>query len=72
MVARHYTRRSLAALLEPWFENVETDVMGQRGEAIPLPASLRRPVERVVPSHLREQIVRRFGWFLFARATRTG
>ena len=70
MIARHYTRGELAALLAPWFERIETRVMGQLGEAVPLPARLRRPVERVVPVGLREDVVRRYGWFLFATATR--
>jgi ubiquinone/menaquinone biosynthesis C-methylase UbiE len=70
VIARHYTRTSLTTLLEPWFENVETDVMGQVSEAIPLPARLRHPVERIVPLALRRAIVRRWGWFLVATATR--
>jgi ubiquinone/menaquinone biosynthesis C-methylase UbiE len=70
VIARHYTRGGLARLLEPWFENVETQVMGQVSEAIPLPAALRRPVERVVPLALRHALVRRWGWFLVATATR--
>ncbi len=44
--------------------------MGQLGEAVPLPARLRRPVERIVPVGLRRDVVRRYGWFLFASATR--
>ena len=70
VIARHYTRRGLEELLAPWFEDVETQVMGQLGEAIPLPGRLRRPVEDLVPRRLRERIVRRWGWFLFADARR--
>jgi SAM-dependent methyltransferase len=70
VIARHYTRRGLSHLLSPYFENVETRVMGQLGEAIPLPALLRRPVEKRVPVSIREAVVRRFGWFLVATATR--
>jgi len=44
--------------------------MGQVSEAIPLPARLRYPVERLVPLSLRRSIVRRWGWFLVATATR--
>ncbi len=70
VIARHYTRGELTALLSPSFERIETRVMGQLGEAVPLPSRLRRPVERVVPVGLRKDIVRRYGWFLFASATR--
>lgn len=70
VIARHYTRAGFSQLLAPWFENVTTTVMGQLGEAVPLPARLRGPVERLVPDALRRAIVRRWGWFLFARATR--
>lgn len=70
VIARHYTRRELTALLAPWFEEVELQVMGQLGEAIPLPARLRRPVEPLVPLRLRRWMLRRWGWFLFATARR--
>lgn len=70
VIARHYTRTGLTALLQPWFDDVETDVMGQMSEAVPLPARLRRPVERLVPLSLRRAIVRRWGWFIVATATR--
>jgi SAM-dependent methyltransferase len=70
VIARHYTRRELTALLSPWFERIETRVFGQLGEAIPLPARLRRPLEPLVPLALRQRVVRRWGWFLFAAATR--
>jgi SAM-dependent methyltransferase len=70
VIARHYTRTGLTRLLDPWFENIETEVMGQVSEAIPLPARLRHPVERLVPLSLRRSIVRRWGWFLVATATR--
>jgi SAM-dependent methyltransferase len=70
VIARHYTRAGFGEVLAPWFENVETSVMGQVSEAVPLPAGLRRPVERLVPLALRHAIVRRWGWFLVVRATR--
>ena len=70
VIARHYTRGELAALLAPSFERIETRVMGQLGEAVPLPARLRAPVERIVPVELRKDVLRRHGWFLFASATR--
>jgi SAM-dependent methyltransferase len=70
VIARHYTRAELSRMLGPRFDGVETHVMGQIGEAVPLPARVRRPVERLVPLALRRSIVRRWGWFLVATATR--
>ncbi len=70
VVARHYTRRTLAALLAPHFEAIELQVMGQIGEAVPLPAGPRRVVAPLVPLALRRALLRRFGWFLFATARR--
>jgi SAM-dependent methyltransferase len=70
VIARHYTRRSLTAALAPWFEDIRTDVMGQLGEAIPLPSRVRLPVARVVPQSAQQTVLRRAGWFLFASARR--
>jgi SAM-dependent methyltransferase len=70
VIARHYTRQSLTGLLAPSFEDVRTEVMGQIGEAVPLPARGRRYVAPLVPLALRRAIVRRWGWFLFATARR--
>lgn len=70
VIARHYTRRGLERALAPWFEHVETQVMGQMSEAIPLPARARRTVARVVPSGVQRAVLRRYGWFLFATASR--
>jgi ubiquinone/menaquinone biosynthesis C-methylase UbiE len=70
VIARHYTRGELSDLLSPWFTDVSARVMGQLGEAVPLPAGARRHVEPYVPLGARKELVRRFGWFLFATATR--
>lgn len=70
VIARHYTRRGLAAMLAPSFDDVDVSVMGQIGEAIPLPSRLRHPVARIVPRSAQEALVRRFGWFVFASARR--
>jgi SAM-dependent methyltransferase len=70
VIARHYTGRSLTAALAPWFEDIRTDVMGQLGEAIPLPSRVRQPVARVVPQSAQHALLRRAGWFLFASARR--
>jgi SAM-dependent methyltransferase len=70
VIARHYTRGELTALLSPFFEDVETQVMGQLGEAIPLPARLRRPLEGVIPPAWRKHILRRWGWLVVASGRR--
>ena len=70
VIARHYTRGELRDLLSPWFEDVSTEVMGQLGEAVPLPAGPRRFVEPLVPLRVRQALLRRWGWFLYATATR--
>jgi SAM-dependent methyltransferase len=69
-VARHFTPRELTAIMSPHFEQVQTQIFGQVAEAIPLPAALRRPIARLVPLRLRQSLLRRFGWFLFASARR--
>ena len=70
VIARHYTSRGLASALGPWFDDVETQVMGQMSEAVPLPARLRPPIARLVPVAVKRAALRRFGWFLFATARR--
>jgi SAM-dependent methyltransferase len=70
VIARHYTRASLTRLLSPPLVDVETKVMGQIGEAIPLPALIRRLVAPAVPRSAQQALVGRFGWFLFATARR--
>ena len=70
VIARHYTRRRLAEALEPWFEEIDTKVMGQIGEAIPLPSPVRKRIVRFVPVGAREELLRHLGWFLFATAQR--
>jgi ubiquinone/menaquinone biosynthesis C-methylase UbiE len=70
VIARHYTRRTLTDALAPHFDDVRTEVMGQIGEAVPLPARLRARVAPLIPLSLRRTLLRRYGWFLFATATR--
>jgi ubiquinone/menaquinone biosynthesis C-methylase UbiE len=71
VIARHYTRRGLTEVLSPYFTGIRTEVMGQLGEAVPLPARLRRWVGPLVPVAARRALLRRFGWFLFASGRRT-
>ncbi len=70
VIARHYTRDELRELLSADFEDVRTEVTGQLGEAVPLPAGPRRFVEPLVPLRVRLRILRRWGWFLVATARR--
>ena len=71
VIARHYSRRRLVETLQPWFEEIDTRVMGQMGEAIPLPSRARKRVSRVVPTAPRQALLRHLGWFLYATARRT-
>jgi SAM-dependent methyltransferase len=70
VIARHYTRRELCEALGPSFKNIDTQVMGQIGEAIPLPSRLRRRVAQVVPRAAQKELLRHLGWFLYATAQR--
>jgi SAM-dependent methyltransferase len=70
VIARHYKRRTLAEALAPHFVDVRLAVMGQIGEAVPLPTRLRRLVAPLVPLSVRRALLRRYGWFLFASARR--
>jgi ubiquinone/menaquinone biosynthesis C-methylase UbiE len=70
VIARHYTRHELTELLSPWFDDVQTRVTGQLGEAVPLPAGARRYADPFVPVGLRRKILQRWGWFLLATALR--
>jgi hypothetical protein len=70
VIARHYTRKSLVTALTPWFDRIETQVMGQIGEAIPLPSRVRRRVAPLVPARVQERLLRSAGWFLYANARR--
>jgi SAM-dependent methyltransferase len=70
VIARHYTRRRIAESLKPCFDDIHTQVMGQIGEAIPLPARVRRRVAQFVPKPTQEELLRHLGWFLFTTAHR--
>jgi ubiquinone/menaquinone biosynthesis C-methylase UbiE len=70
VIARHYTPQSLTAAFAQQFEQVETRVMGQIGEAVPLPARARKHVAPLVPLGARRALLRRYGWFLFLTARR--
>jgi ubiquinone/menaquinone biosynthesis C-methylase UbiE len=70
VIARHYTPQSLAEAFAPHFDEIETRVMGQIGEAVPLPARARKHVAPLVPLGARRALLRRYGWFLFLTARR--
>jgi len=72
-LARFYTRPGFAALLAPYFRRVETAALGQINELIPLPglgplAELKIQATRLIPRVLYEPLLRRWGYFLWARA----
>jgi len=69
-VARHFTRGEVRALLAPAFADVRTEVFGQMGESVPLPAAWRRHVAPLLPEAPRRALLRRVGWLLFATAVR--
>jgi hypothetical protein len=70
VVARHFSGRELQELLARDFKGVRTRVMGQIGEAVPLPARIRGRVEGLVPLRLRRAVLRRLGWFVVVTGER--
>jgi SAM-dependent methyltransferase len=72
--ARFYTRAELRdLLLRCGFARLETRVLGQKSELLPLPGkgaldSLKRVLLRAIPDKLAEQVLSVAGYFLFAVA----
>jgi SAM-dependent methyltransferase len=73
-LARFYTRRELRdLLLHCGFARIETRVLGQKTELLPLPGkgalgSLKRVLLRAIPDRVAEQVLSAAGYFLFAVA----
>jgi SAM-dependent methyltransferase len=73
-LARFYTRRELRdLLLRCGFSRIETRILGQKSELLPLPGkgalgSLKRALLRMVPDALAERALSVAGYFLFAVA----
>jgi 2-polyprenyl-3-methyl-5-hydroxy-6-metoxy-1,4-benzoquinol methylase len=73
-LARFYTRLELRELLlDSGFSRVETRILGQKSELLPLPGtgalgSLKRALLRIIPDRLAEQTLSVAGYFLFALA----
>jgi 2-polyprenyl-3-methyl-5-hydroxy-6-metoxy-1,4-benzoquinol methylase len=73
-LARFYTRRELRALLARCgFSAVETQVLGQKSELLPLPGKgvsgrLKQSLLRLLPDALAEPALSVAGYFLFATA----
>jgi len=71
-LARFYTRRELRALLmRCGFSQIETQVLGQKSELLPLPGKgasgrLKRSLLRGLPDGLAERMLSVAGYFLFA------
>jgi len=66
--ARFYTSDSLSDLLATFFERVETRVLGQESDVVPLPHSLRHLLLKVFPLRRQRMLAGRRGAFLFAIA----
>ena len=74
-LARFYTQPEFAALLSAHFRQVETGSLGQVNELIPLPgwgplAAMKIQATRLIPRALFEPLLRRWGYFLWARAVK--
>jgi 2-polyprenyl-3-methyl-5-hydroxy-6-metoxy-1,4-benzoquinol methylase len=73
-LARFYTRRELRdLLLRCGFARIETRILGQKSELLPLPGkgalgSLKRVLLRAIPDRVAEQVLSAAGYFLFAIA----
>jgi SAM-dependent methyltransferase len=73
-LARFYTRRELRELLlNCGFSRLETRILGQKSELLPLPGegalgSLKRALLRLIPDRLAEPALSVAGYFLFAVA----
>lgn len=73
-LARFYTRREIRELLlDCGFSRIETRVLGQKNELLPLPGagvfgSAKRALLRIIPDRLAEKALSIGGYFLFAIA----
>ena len=73
-LARFYTRRELRELLiRCGFSQVDTQVLGQKSELLPLPGkgiagSVKHALLRILPDSISEQALSVAGYFLFASA----
>jgi 2-polyprenyl-3-methyl-5-hydroxy-6-metoxy-1,4-benzoquinol methylase len=73
-LARFYARRELHELLQDsCFSRIETRILGQKSELLPLPGkgalgSLKRDLLRFIPDRLAEQVLSVAGYFLYAVA----
>jgi 2-polyprenyl-3-methyl-5-hydroxy-6-metoxy-1,4-benzoquinol methylase len=66
--ARFYTRDGFGDLLATFFDEVETRVLGQEPDVVPLPAALRRRVIGLLSPERQRAIAARRGAYLFAVA----
>lgn len=68
--ARYYTQDQAEDLFRTFFNEVETEVLGQEVDAVPLPRSLRSKVSGWLSSQRKLQLASRRGAFLFVTASR--
>jgi 2-polyprenyl-3-methyl-5-hydroxy-6-metoxy-1,4-benzoquinol methylase len=66
--ARFYTRDALADLLATFFDRVDVSVLGQEPDVVPLPATLRRSILKLIPIERQRALAQRRGAYLFAVA----
>lgn len=71
LIAKHYTSGQLNAMLEKHFRDVRIETYGQKEEVWQIPGGrLKSALLRLTPNPIAWWLTRKFGWFLFARATK--
>jgi 2-polyprenyl-3-methyl-5-hydroxy-6-metoxy-1,4-benzoquinol methylase len=71
LIAKHYSSGQLSAMLEKLFRDIRIDIYGQKEELWQIPGGrLKSALLRMTPNSIANWLTRRFGWFLFARATK--
>jgi 2-polyprenyl-3-methyl-5-hydroxy-6-metoxy-1,4-benzoquinol methylase len=71
LIAKYYTSTQMKAVFQKYFRNVKADVYGQKNEVWQIPGSRFKDVlTSITPESLVWWLTRRFGGFLFLRATK--
>ena len=71
LIAKYYTVAEIRGLFKVHFRYVETELFGQKNEIWQIPGGrLKNFLVRVTPDQLAWWVTRRFGGFLFVRATK--
>jgi 2-polyprenyl-3-methyl-5-hydroxy-6-metoxy-1,4-benzoquinol methylase len=70
-IAKYYTSTQMKAMFQKHFQNVKTDIYGQKNEIWQIPGSRFKDIlVGIIPKFLGWWLTRRFGGFLFLRATK--